>query len=272
MTTRKLFFNVDTENICNVYKLENMLEVTTNSKIGTKSASLIRYKRVDANSYVDKMTGEIKPYKKVTTRSMESLKKTLKSFERLVNANFGVDTNALHCVLTVGYIINNPSELLDDYKEFIRLLKKGYPDLIYVCIFEPHEKKSWHIHLLLKFPDNRNIFIPIGFLQECWNIGNVHISKFIKVNGFGGYFSCVLKDEKLTKKYPPNVKIYFYSRNGIVVPKPVKMTREQLDTLIKSNDYRLSYSKAIGVFDEEYSNTVPVNKILYEKYKKVNKK
>lgn len=255
--------------VSNVYINGNTIEVTTTDRCSS-SSSLSYTKKISRDCYVDVRTGEVKEYKKYGEKSLQSQRKTQVKLKRLINANFYCGIDAIHIVLTYKDKMEDPFKLSGDFSIFIKKLKRSYSDIAYIWVAEPHKSGSWHLHVLIKKLDNSEIFIPIGELLECWTHGNVHVSRIPQSNDFGGYFTYKFYD-RLRPVYPSDLRVYSYSKKGICVPKPVKMTRAELNKILEENNFSQSSIKTIGVF-REYSYTdsdaILLNRITYEMYER----
>jgi len=255
--------------VSNVYFNGNTIEVTTTDR-HSSSSPLSYTKKISRDCYIDIRTGEVKEYTKYSEKSYQSQRKTYAKLKRLINANFYSGIDAIHVVLTYKDKMGDPFKLSGDFSVFIKKVKRSYPDIAYVWVAEPHKSGSWHLHVLIKRIDNKEIFIPVGELLEWWTHGNVHVNRVPQSNDFGGYFAYKYYD-RLRPVYPSDLRVYSYSKKGICVPKPVKMTRAELNKVLEKNNYSQSSVKTIGVF-REYSYTGDkaflLNRITYEMYER----
>jgi hypothetical protein len=169
-------------------------------------------KKIDADTYVDIATGEIKEFNHIENRkeSLNSLRQTFKKMRYLINNNFSGQANEMHIVLTYREHVTDSKKLYSDFDKFFKRLKYRYKDktsIDYLNVIEPQGSGRWHCHLLLRFNDLDSIFIPNKFddahkpldapLYDLWGQGWVTIKSLKGVDNIGAYLSAYLADIEL---------------------------------------------------------------------------
>jgi hypothetical protein len=169
-------------------------------------------KKIDADTYVDIATGEIKEFNHIENRkeSLNSLRQTFKKMRYLINNNFTGQANEMHIVLTYREHVTDSKRLYSDFDKFFKRLKYRYKNktsIDYLNVIEPQGSGRWHCHLLLRFNDLDSIFIPNKFddahkaldapLYDLWGQGWVTIKSLKGVDNIGAYLSAYLADVEL---------------------------------------------------------------------------
>ena len=127
--------------------------------------------KIDALSYVDNTTGEIKDYQKNSTKSVTSLKKIFKRLDRYIMGYFNGKGNEKFITLTYNSYMNNNKEISRDIKAFFRKLNRKHSDCLYIYVKEPQASGSWHIHCLVKKRDNNFLNISENDVRNLWGKG-----------------------------------------------------------------------------------------------------
>ena len=203
------------------------------------SRNISRYKRKSKDFFVDIETGEVHECKHNSSNNERKMKIAFGKLRKLINANFSACINERHVVLTYAKMNDDFDKASKDFKRFWEKLYYHYSDLEYIRVIEPQHTGSWHIHVLLKSNEYRNLFIDVSEIEKMWGHGFVKIKKIKDNDNVGAYFSahfedidvfekntdvsnerkCIVKGERL-KFYPPNKKFYTYSKG---IKKPVRI-------------------------------------------------
>lgn len=272
-----------------VTKMNHLLEVQHMDK---KNDSC-HIKKLDSDRYVDIATGEIKDFKKTENRSqgLNSLRQTFKKLRYLINNNFTGASNELFLTLTYKDQTNDHLQVGSDYKNFLKRLKYEYREVTTIDalkVLEPHASGNYHMHVLLRFNDLGQVYIPNEKLAEIWGLGFVKIQSLKGVDNVGAYLSAYMADlevpddyshensdleEKLVngkkKKfikggrlafYPTGVNLYSKTK-GILYPERKEMHYSEAKKIVGAATPH--YKKSLHIADEEkdFSNT-----ITYEQY------
>lgn len=117
-----------------------------------------RIEKLDAETYRVKSTGEIKKFKKGTSRkdAKATLAQSFQNLRNLINCNVTEDTidNVLWITLTYAENMTDTKRLYDDFRKFNQRLQyycqdNGIPEYQYITVVEPQARGAWHHHLLL---------------------------------------------------------------------------------------------------------------------------
>lgn len=265
-----------------VYINGNIVEIVTKRSDSNK---LMYCRRQSRSQYFNSKTGECLTYKPYDQRidSTDGIRKSLTTLRRIINLNFCGDDSELFLTLTYSDFMNDTIQLYEDFNRFKTALRYYY-SFEYVCIAEPQDTGSWHLHILLKQPDGNTLYIPKSLLDKLWPHGFTYVKRLPFVDNFGAYFYARLAnadtlnpvdDGPVTKSdvkgsrlrfYPAHFRIYRCSR-GIQRPKPVKMKYCEARKLVHDYEEVVGYSKKIIHQDISGEQTV-LNVINYEQYKK----
>ena len=174
-------YNIRKSEIVKVIKYKNDVEI---NDIKIKSNPFANMKRINKREYVLRDTGEIKKYKLNRTKDVRLLKRSMKNLRMLLRNNFTGEKNELFITLTSNTEIKYIKEIKEKTKKFFKRLKKEYNDLEYIAVFERNESEtSFHVHMLVKAMNHKNLYIPNSHIEELWGEGFTKTSRIIdKVN------------------------------------------------------------------------------------------
>ncbi|NLK10318.1 MAG: hypothetical protein GX317_05085 [Staphylococcus equorum] len=274
-----------------VTKTRHIVEVQRMEKMNTQA----NIKKLNSDEYVSLDTGEIKKFQKTENRSQSynSLRQTFKKIRYLINNNFTGEKNELFLTLTYAENMTDPKKLYDDVRKFIMRLKYRFKDattIDYINVVEPQQRGAWHCHVLLRFNDLQNIFVPNQEMADLWGHGFVTIKSMKNIDNIGAYLSAYLSDIELTDKtlltaveekrevvsktiegkekkfikggrlhlYPTGMNLYRKSK-GIVFPERKRMKYKNIKKIV--GNAAPHYSKNIKVENVDFENN-----ITYEQY------
>lgn len=190
-------------------------------------------KKISKTEYQDLKTGEIMTFRTSENRSenVDSFRKTMKKLRGIIKTNFLGESNELFVTLTYSgeNQTNDYKKIYDDVGEFVRRLrrhctskrkKRKYNSLPvsdrieYINVIEPHESGNWHSHILIKFLDLDNVYIPNKVqwengvptvidspLRELWGMGNITIKSLKGNDDIGAYLSAYMTDLQVPDDY-----------------------------------------------------------------------
>ena len=245
----------------------NILKLTI-EKYDTVSP-LKNYTRLNSNEYLDRNTGEIKPYQKGISSSKKStIKNRNRAFSRLrdiINTNFTGLRNELHIILTYGQKMTDRSQLTIDFQLFWKKMRyfqsksdNSLMNLQYIAVYEPTQKGVWHIHLLIKDTGNDHLYFKSSVIREMWGHGFIKIVPLSGRNDIGLYFMNLIgynkgncKKEELWELYETNKKIYSKSKGITPVPAPEYLLYKDAKERIKNGKLIFDKSKALKNGDHE---------------------
>ena len=284
-------YPISPDSIVTVTEMNHLTEIQYMEKMNTRA----NIKKLNSDEYVHLDTGEIKKFQKTENRSQSynSLRQTFKKIRYLINNNFTGEKNELFLTLTYAENMTDPKKLYDDVRKFIMRLKYRFKDattIDYINVVEPQQRGAWHCHVLLRFNDLQNIFVPNQEMADLWGHGFVTIKSMKNIDNIGAYLSAYLSDIELTDKtlltaveekrevvsktiegkekkfikggrlhlYPTGMNLYRKSK-GIVFPERKRMKYKNIKKIV--GNAAPHYSKNIKVENVDFENN-----ITYEQY------
>ena len=176
--------------------------------------------KLNKHEYLDTRDGEIKQYNLDNPTSMKDIKKKIRKYEELVLYNFAGGRSELFATLTCSQNVQDIQIIKQYFKEFEDKLKDHdtYHELEYIAIYEQSAEGRWHIHLFIKNPDNKVLYIPRNELSSLWGYGIVHVFQNLNTIQTLGH-SANKRKEKLErlKSFPKGEPMYKRSK-GIQTP------------------------------------------------------
>lgn len=241
----------------------------------------IAIKKINADLYADKRTGEVKEFQHHDSRVNDtaSVSQSLRKLRDLINANLEDPETALWVTLTYRENMTDPARLYEDYRRFWQrfkyyLNKQGHPPAEYIIAAEPQGRGAWHLHCLFLFPCKAP-FISNDDMARIWGhgftktqnlkgvinpgiylsayLGSLELSEAISAGQFkAGHLAetkdkskAVIKGARLNL-YPPSFNLYRFSR-GIKRPEVWQTTERKAQAEISGMP--LTYEKTISITD-----------------------
>lgn len=249
-------------------------------------------RKLDDDRYLILSTGEIRNFEKNDDRlgNKNSFRQTFKKLRYLINNNFCGNDNELFITLTYAENMKDATRLYFDLNKFIKRLKYKFKDVSrieYITVVEPQKRGAWHAHILMKFIDLDDIYIPNALISSIWGFGFVNVQSIarLSIDNLGAYLTAYLTDLPLDemspkelndemkyknvngkyfakgarlKLYPKGINFYRKSR-GIIFPErisiPYSDIKKYVGTAIPT------YSKRLDLNTNDFCNT-----IIYEHY------
>lgn len=211
------------------YRFGNKLELSDN--IGNSKP----VRKISKTEYMD-LNGEIHEYANVSENRSDnkaSLVKTMKRLGRYIEHNFDGSNNELWITLTYKENVTDSKRVYEDYKAFMKKIRRHYGHVEYICILEPQKRGAWHVHALFKSYEYDYFFIPNDRLRKIWKHGFVNVKKLKHSDNVAAYVTAYLTDLKHDNKaksiekgarlhlYPAGMNFYRMSRG---IQKPLEMT------------------------------------------------
>lgn len=259
-------------------------------------------RKLDADSYLDERTGEVKPFEhnEIRLDDRKSLKRTFANARRIINANITDPTKCRFVTLTYAENMCDPKKLYNDFRNFWkRKFSPAYPGTEYICAAEPQGRGAWHLHVLLLFLDTAP-FIPNEQMRNMWGHGFVSVRSLDAVDNIGAYLTAYLADipldeipdrgafsaSEITEKridengnlipkkvlkgarlclYPSGMRIFRWSK-GIVKPDIHYTTADRAEELVDGLPVCYESTKQITDTESGFTNT-----INYRQYNKNRK-
>ena len=249
-------------------------------------------KKLDDDSYLILSTGEIRKFKKSDDRlsNKNSFRQTFKRLRYLINNNFSGLDNELFVTLTYAENMQDTARLYSDLDKFMKRLRYRFKDLSkieYITVVEPQKRGAWHAHILIKFIDLEEVFIPNAQIASIWSLGFVNVQSIAKMNidNLGAYLTAYLTDLPLDevslsdlkngtkvkdidgkyfikgarlKMYPKGINFYRKSR-GIVFPDRINIPYSEIKKYVGTAIP--TYSKRLDLNTNDFCNT-----IIYQHY------
>ena len=246
------------------------------------SPPAITIKKLSADLYADKRTGEVKEFQHHDSRAGDkaSVSQSLRKLRDLINANLENPETALWVTLTYRENMTDPARLYEDYRRFwlrfkYYLNKQNHPPAVYIIAAEPQGRGAWHLHCLFLFPE-KPPFIPNSDMARIWGHGFTKTQSLEKIGNPGLYLTAYLgnmgleesvnsgtfqatrlAESKSKKKaivkgarlslYPSAFNLYRFSR-GIQRPEIWQTTEREAQAEISGMP--LTYEKTISITDE----------------------
>jgi hypothetical protein len=154
-------------------------------------------KKISKTHYEVLSTGEIKEYKENTVEQnkknrRQSLRRTFDQIKAIIRANF-VNEGEPGCnaqvFMTLTYAENMTDEkrLYSDFDKFWKRLTYHIPGLEYLSIAEPQERGAWHLHVMIKKPTAKLLYIDYNLVAKLWPHG-YSMTERLKSNDIGNYY------------------------------------------------------------------------------------
>ncbi|MFR0532494.1 replicative protein [Limosilactobacillus reuteri] len=248
--------------IVKAYIYGNTIELSSSNVNVNRQAILV----IPNHKYVVLETGEIKSMNTDASSrvgNLSSVKRTMHNLRRLIANNFNGGMDQLWITLTFRTNVNahhshDTVTVYSDFKMFMQRLRKQIGRLEYISVIEPQLSGRWHLHVLMKTPDKKPLYIPNEVVQHCWKRGFTKTQRLSDTDNVAAYVMAYLTnlqvsdgDKKFNVKgarlwmYPKGLRIYRRSK-GILNPKVVNTTKKKA---IKSynlteEDRRATYERS----------------------------
>ena len=151
--------------------------------IKTPSNNLAKYRR-RGNEIINTETGEITECEIHKLKTDKTIKRTMKETIRpLLENNFFGGVNELFVTLTFANDMNDFRELSRYFNNFWNRLKYKYKDLDLDCLAVKEmqqNRKSWHLHLIMKELNNKYLYISNNEMARIWGLGLTKVSRINK--------------------------------------------------------------------------------------------
>ncbi len=173
--------------------------------------------------YLLRSDGRIGTFDRSAETKGDGLREVRRSFSRLkslINANYDSPSQVRFLTLTYAENMTDNSRIVDDWRQFIKRVRKIWAPSRYIYVKEQQGRGAWHLHVILFF-DGEAPYMDNAEVAACWGQGFVNVKGFPDdINNLGNYLCAYLTDdEKASKKgarlcnYPKHVRLYNCSRN-----------------------------------------------------------
>lgn len=240
-----------------IYIMHHIIEMTIMEKNRKRGCAI---RKLDKDHYLVKSTGEIKKYKEKGRNEEKKVNMNAKfsALKRAINWNFLGNNSEVHITLTYEKGMFDRDKASADFKAFWKHLRFYNQYLEYIVIYEPTEKGSWHMHVLVKDRRGMYLSIPKTDLEKIWKNGFVYISRIKNNDNIGAYFVAFLsanKDnlecgEKAKRLHYYKKGFRLYSRSkGIYNPPWIRTTYAEAKKLVKGLEP--CYEQNYGIFSTD---------------------
>lgn len=217
-------------------------------------------KMLDSNNLRVIKPEENEPSEEELKPRMDSYRRTKNNIKRLAWSNSREFCAFL--TLTFADNIQNFDKANYELKNFLKKLRRRYPDIKYLGICEFQKRGAIHYHFLInKFHDAKD-------LASIWKNGFIKINKLRNRDNLGNYIVKYLTKENFIDSRFFNKRKYFYSRN---LKKPIAIVEYSFIRDLISNRYSDSMfltEKYRAECNNEYIGKIEY--ILYNvEYKKI---
>jgi len=192
-------YPIPPDSIVTLTEMNHLSEIQYMEKMNDRA----NIRKLNSDEYLLIETGEIKKFKKTENRSQSnnSMQQTFKRLRYLINNNFIGNRNELFLTLTYAENMTDNKQLYSDVEKFVKRLKYKFKEMTtidYINVVEPQERGAWHCHMLLRFNELDDVFIPNKKMADLWGHGFVTVKSMKNVDNIGAYLSAYLADLELT--------------------------------------------------------------------------
>lgn len=278
----------------------NVIDIKQTAKAPRK----IQVQWIDADTYIDLTTGEIKKAERSETRgdqmALPEVRRTLARMRGLINANFFGEENERLVTVTYHENMTDTTRLYYDLQQFVEKMRRRLGEIKYVTAVEPQGRGAWHAHMLVKQMTANSTYLTTEMVQEIWPHGwVVDVEQMTSVDNVGAYLSAYLSnvpddasgdvasalpesERRVPKRvikgarlrmYPRGTHIYRSSRNlELPLQKKIRPLSSELLDLIAGADLR--YSQKIDLYGQaEDKSDYYINSIAHRCYvRKANRR
>lgn len=143
-----------------------------------KEDTFANIKKINKYEYELIDTGERRRYRLGVNKRKEGLRRSMKNLRQILKNNFIGGNNELFITLTTEKDTPRIREIKEEYQRFWKEIKKMYPDMEFVAVFEKAEDRdSWHIHSIIKAVNHKELYIPNKIIEEVWGKGYTKTSR-----------------------------------------------------------------------------------------------
>ena len=164
-------YPIPKEAIVNVTDYKNKIEIKHSWR---KPDNLKDFQKHDKDHYIDKRTGELKEYSRDEIyKSSKDIKNAMKRLREIILLNFSGNDNELFITLTCEKEVMDIGEIKIYWKYFLRDLKRKYTQkkFEYIYKFERMKNGRWHLHVLIKDDNHKELYINNSEIKNLWKKG-----------------------------------------------------------------------------------------------------
>jgi len=158
---------------------------------------------------------------------------------RLINTNFESNDDTKFLTLTFAEAITDVDRAYALFYNFIRKLRRVYPEAQYVGVVEMQKRGVPHFHIVLSLP-----YIHHSVLSRWWGHGFIFIKTVTTSSGIGAYISKYLGKESFDARLDGHRKIFYSKglrRPTVYYGEIAERLVENLSRLIPEHSYTYEY-------------------------------
>lgn len=196
-----------------VYIMNHIIEMTIMEKRRKRGCAI---RKINKDYYLVESTGEIKKFGERDKNQVKKINMNAKysALKRAINYNFHGNKSEVHVILTYEKGMFDRDKASADFKAFWKHLRFYNEFLEYIVIYEPTEKGSWHMHVLIKDTRGRYLCISKTDIQTIWKNGFVYITRIRNNDNIGAYFVALVSFDKDSSECKGKAKRLHYYKKG----------------------------------------------------------
>lgn len=248
--------------------------IITDTKI--RQDKIGEYKKIDKNHFYDPREKRARAYSHNRIRSEKSVKRSMGNLRDILQNYFSGEPNEIFVTLTTTTATMNVNEIKQYFTEYWKEIKKHYGNnLAYAYVLEvQQERKSLHIHCIIKDFEHKKLYIPNHINQKLWKKGQTRVTMIKdeldvnieideeeamlqpnsiyakqKVYAIDKVISYMIK-YRTKETIPSYARLYETSAN-LKKPKKIKIKYEEAKNLLLTNEYKYKTGITFSIVDDE---------------------
>ncbi len=201
-----------------------------------------------------KNCGKGKGKSKTKADNITSLKNSKKKVTLLTKRNFPYF--ALCATMTYEEPEFDLYKVQKDFSKFIDRLRYRFPKVVYLAVWEPHEKGNFHTHMIY-----RNVKgLSREELEKIWGHGFVYIEEFTSLAA-----PYLIKVDDRLKFYPAGARIYTASKN-LIKAEAEEFAPEAFEEYVGKRKMKCVSANARTLYKVNAEGEKRVNHFIYKNY------
>lgn len=200
--------------------------------------------------------GKGKGKSKTKADNVVSLKNSKKKVTLLAKRNFPYF--ALCATMTYEEPEFDLYKVQKDFSRFINRLRYRFLDIVYLAVWEPHEKGDWHIHMVYRNAKG----LSRENLEKIWGHGFVYIEEFTSLAA-----PYLIKIDDRLKFYPTGARVYSASKN-LKQTELEEFTPEAFEEYVGKRKMKCVSTNARTLYKVNAEGEKRVNHFIYKNYQK----
>lgn len=200
--------------------------------------------------------GKGKGKSKTKADNVVSLKNSKKKVTLLAKRNFPYF--ALCATMTYEEAEFDLYKVQKDFSKFINRLRYRFPKIVYLAVWEPHEKGDWHVHMVY-----RNVKgLSREDFERIWGHGFVYIEEFTSLAA-----PYLIKVDDRLKFYPTGARIYTASKN-LKQAEAEEFAPKAFEEYVDKRNMKCISTNARTLYKVNAEGEKRVNHFIYKNYQK----